>query len=172
MNFLSNELSGLYTARVLIRLVWRLRTVTPLRVTSAGRRLCADAMRFCTLTMAMSPSVPWRKYIWMLADPELVADDTMYIMSSTPLIASSSGTSTLFCTVSAFAPAYAAETLTVGGAISGNCSTGSCARLIRPTRRITIEITPANIGLSMNVFTFIIPGPPLRSARQEDRSCS
>ena len=61
MNFLSNELSGLYTAIALIRLVCLFLTVTPLLVTSAGRRLCAEAIRFCTLTIAMSPSVPWRK---------------------------------------------------------------------------------------------------------------
>ena len=43
MNFLSNELSGLYTAMALILLVCLFLTVTPLLVTSAGRRLCAEA---------------------------------------------------------------------------------------------------------------------------------
>ena len=43
---------------------------------------------------------------------------------STPFIAASSGVTTLFITVSAFAPVYVALTLTVGGAMSGYCSMG------------------------------------------------
>lgn len=85
-------------------LVWRLRTVMPLFVTSAGSSPCAVAMRFWTLTVAMSGSVPWRKKTEILAEPLFDAVEVMYIMFSTPLSASSSGTTTLFCTVSALAP--------------------------------------------------------------------
>ena len=55
----------------------------------------------------------------------------------------------------ASAPVYVADTLTVGGAISGNCSIGSCDKLIKPRIRISTEITPARIGRSINVLIFI-----------------
>ena len=147
---------------LLMLLVWRFLTVTPLLVTSEGSRPWAEAMRFCTLTMAMSGSVPWRKYTWMLAEPVLVAVDTMYIMFSTPFMASSSGTMTLFCTVAALAPVYVALTLIVGGAISGNCSIGRLTREITPTRSMATEMTPDRMGLSMKVLMFMPPVPPLR----------
>ena len=41
--------------------VWRFMVVTPMRVTSARSEPVAVATRFCTLTAAMSGSVPWRK---------------------------------------------------------------------------------------------------------------
>jgi hypothetical protein len=40
----------------------------------------------------------------ILAEPLLVEEEVMYIIFSTPLSASSNGTTTLFCTVSALAP--------------------------------------------------------------------
>ena len=89
------------------------------------------------------------------AVPVLVAVDVMYIMSSTPLRDSSSGTITLFITVSAFAPVYDACTLTVGGAMFGNCSIGSCTNPIIPSITINTDMTPARIGRSMNVLTVI-----------------
>ena len=82
----------------------RLRTLTPDFVTSLGNRPNTVATRFCTLTMAMSGSVPCRKKMLTLAEPVLEAVDCMYIMPSTPLMASSSTTTTLFCTVAALAP--------------------------------------------------------------------
>ena len=85
-------------------LVCRFLTVRPPFTTSAGRRPCTVAALFCTFTMAMSGSVPWRKKTEMDALPVLDAVDDMYIIPSTPLMASSSGTTTLFCTVSALAP--------------------------------------------------------------------
>ena len=36
----------------------------------------------------------------------------------------------------------------------------SCTRLIVPMMRISTDMTPANIGRSINVFTFIIWPPP------------
>ena len=47
-------------------------------------------------------------------------------MFSTPLISCSSGVATVSLTPSADAPADAARTSMVGGAISGYCATGSC----------------------------------------------
>ena len=104
MNLSSNESSGLYRAMLFMVLVCLLRTLTPLLVTSEGSSPCAEAMRFWTFTIAMSGSVPWRKYTCTVAEPVLVAVETMYIMFSTPFMASSRGTMTLFCTVDALAP--------------------------------------------------------------------
>ena len=92
----------------------------------------------------------------MDAVPLFDAVDVIYIMPSTPLIASSRGTTTLFCTVSAFAPVYDAMTRTVGGAISGNCSSGRLASPMIPTSTISTLITQDNIGRSMKVFTFML----------------
>ena len=76
--------------------VWRLRTVSPLFTTSLGNRPCTVAARFCTLTIAILGSVPWRKKMPMLAVPLFEADEVIYIIPSTPLMASSKGTMTLF----------------------------------------------------------------------------
>ena len=103
----------------------------------------------------MSASVPWLKYMVIEAVPVLVAVEVIYIMSSTPLSDSSSGTITLFITVSALAPVYVAVTRTVGGAIFGNCSIGKRARPRAPTMTMSTEITPARMGRSMKVFTVI-----------------
>ena len=84
--------------------VWRFLTVRPLFTTSLGSRPCTVAARFCTFTIAMSGSVPWRKKMPIEPEPLFEALEVMYIMPSTPLIASSNGTTTLFCTVSALAP--------------------------------------------------------------------
>ena len=69
-------------------------------------------------------------------------------------MASSNGTTTLFCTVSALAPVYEAMILTVGGAISGNCSNARRLSPMMPTSTISTEITPDNIGRSIKVLTF------------------
>ena len=76
----------------------------PLFTTSLGRRPWTVAARFWTFTIAMSASVPCRKKMPMEALPLFDAVDDIYIMPSTPLMASSRGTMTLFCTVSALAP--------------------------------------------------------------------
>ena len=98
--------SGLYNVIDFNVLFWRFLTVTPLLVTSAGNRPCAEATRFCTFTTAISASVPCLKYMVIDAVPVFVAVEVIYIMSSTPLSDSSSGTMTLFITVSALAPVY------------------------------------------------------------------
>ena len=76
--------------------VCRLRTVSPLFTTSLGSLPCTVAARFCTFTIAMLGSTPWRKKIPMEALPLFEAVEVIYIMPSTPLMASSSGTTTLF----------------------------------------------------------------------------
>ena len=73
-------------------------------------------------------------------------------MSSTPLMASSSGAITDFCTLSPDAPKYCVITITVGGAISGYCSIGKVAKPIIPSSPITTEITVESTGRSTNVF--------------------
>ena len=45
--------------------------------------------------------------------------------------------------------------MTVGGAMSGYCSTGSVARPIRPAITITIDMTDANTGRSMKCLSVI-----------------
>ena len=80
-------------------------------------------------------------------------------MSSTPFMASSSGTMTLFSTVSALAPGYDVVTSTVGGAMFGNCSTGSPDSDMMPNSIIATDITMERTGRSMNVFTRAIREP-------------
>src|SRR5262245_10546373 len=70
-------------------------------------------------------------------------------MLSTPLISCSIGDATVCAITSAEAPAKVAFTTTVGGAISGYSLIGSARTEIAPTSLRRIEMTPANIGLSM-----------------------
>src|SRR5262249_34703708 len=70
-------------------------------------------------------------------------------MLSTPLISCSMGEATVCAITSAEAPAKVAFTTTVGGAISGYSLIGSARKEIAPTSVRRIEITEANIGLSM-----------------------
>src|SRR5690606_33899530 len=60
----------------------------------------------------------------------------------------SSGASTVSEMTSAEAPGYCTPTLIVGGAIGGNCATGSCGYANAPTSVITIAMTLAKIGRS------------------------
>ena len=60
-----------------------------------------------------------------------------------------------FWIVSALAPGYEARTITVGGAMSGYCSTGSVARPIRPPITITMDMTDASTGRSIKCFSVI-----------------
>ena len=70
-------------------------------------------------------------------------------MSSTPLICSSIGATTVEATTSALAPGYWPDTLMTGGAISGYCATGRRVNATAPRITITIETTAAKIGRSM-----------------------
>src|SRR3546814_9391662 len=73
----------------------------------------------------------------------------MYIMSSTPVIASSSGVATVSAITLGLAPGYTVRTTTEGGTTSGYSPIGSSGIAIRPAAKITIERTAAKIGRSM-----------------------
>src|SRR3990170_1630396 len=70
-------------------------------------------------------------------------------MSSTPLIASSSGVATVSAMTLGFAPGYCARTTTDGGTTSGYSEIGKPRNAIRPAISISSDSTPAKIGRSM-----------------------
>src|SRR5687768_126019 len=70
-------------------------------------------------------------------------------MSSTPLIASSSGVATVSAMTLGLAPGYCARTTTDGGTTSGYSEIGSARSAIRPASSISSDSTPAKIGRSM-----------------------
>jgi len=76
----------------------------------------------------------------------------MYVIFSTPLIASSRGVATALATTSAFAPGYDAVTCTVGGAMSGNNVMGKVNSDINPSKSSMIDTTVDKTGLSINLF--------------------
>src|SRR4030095_6839676 len=73
-------------------------------------------------------------------------------MSSTPLIASSSGVATVSAMTFGLAPGYTVRTTTEGGTTSGYSLIGSSGIAISPAAKITIESTAAKIGRSMKNF--------------------
>src|SRR3990167_5329078 len=70
-------------------------------------------------------------------------------MSSTPLIASSSGVATVSAITLGLAPGYCARTTIDGGTTSGYSEIGSPRSEIRPAISISSDSTPAKIGRSM-----------------------
>ena len=70
-------------------------------------------------------------------------------MPSTPLSASSSGTPTVFATVSASAPGNDADTDIWGGATSGYCLTGRLNAAMAPASIRMTAMTIANRGRLM-----------------------
>ena len=78
--------------------------VTPSRCTSCGSFGNACATRFCTCTCALSTSVPSLKVTVSVITPSEVACEYWYSMSSTPVIACSSGEATVSAMVFGFAP--------------------------------------------------------------------
>ncbi len=123
--------------------------VTPCRRTSSGNRASAWLTRFCTRTAASSGSVPGLKVTVIASTPSEPATDLMYIMSSTPLIASSSGVATVSAMTFGLAPGYTVRTITEGGMTSGYSLIGRIGIAIRPAAKITIDSTAAKIGRSM-----------------------
>ncbi len=69
--------------------------VTPWRRTASGNRASAWLTRFCTRTVASSASTSGWKVMVICSTPSEPATDLKYIMPSTPLISSSSGTATV-----------------------------------------------------------------------------
>src|SRR5699024_10961644 len=94
-------------------------------------------------------SVPILNETLMDNEPESDSVEVMYNMSSTPLMACSSGAATAVATSSALAPGYTALTRTFGGVTVGNCCTGRPNMAITPARTMTIAITAAKIGRSI-----------------------
>src|SRR5258705_7546254 len=70
-------------------------------------------------------------------------------MPSTPLICSSMGVDTVSAMTLGLAPGYCARTTTVGGATSGYSEIGSTGSDSSPATKISVDSTPAKIGLSM-----------------------
>src|SRR5882724_11987552 len=70
-------------------------------------------------------------------------------MLSTPVICCSTGVATDCSTVNASAPMYWAINWTSGGAILGNCETGSWTMAMTPMITVTIEMTIATMGRLM-----------------------
>jgi len=124
-------------------------TDTPCACTAAGSCGSARLTRFCTSTCASEGTVPISKKIvrFMLPVDEVV--EYMYSMLSAPLTCCSMGAATLFATTSALAPGYVAETVMVGGVMSGYCAIGRFTIATAPASVMTIEITAAKIGRSM-----------------------
>src|SRR5690606_5540862 len=90
-----------------------------------------------------------RKVTVICSTPSEPATDLVYIMSSTPLIASSSGVATVSAITLGLAPGYTAVTTTDGGTTSGYSPIGSSGIEISPAAKITIDSTAAKIGRSM-----------------------
>src|SRR5688572_23862191 len=67
-------------------------------------------------------------------------------MSSTPLIACSSGDATVSAMTCGFAPGYMARTTTVGGTTSGYSLIGSTRSDSAPAMKMIADKTPAKIG--------------------------
>ena len=130
--------------------------VTPILVTSAGSRPCALLTRFCTFTAAISGLVPCLNTTSIVPRPAFEAVELIYIMFSTPLILSSSGMITAFIMALASAPVYWAVTCTVGGAMSGYCSTGRVRSEIIPTISIKIDTDMAITDRLINILPFIL----------------
>src|SRR6185437_8521049 len=157
MNSVSRDLSGEYRCTTIIRSGELFCTVTPILRTSAGRRGCAMATRFCTWTCAISRLVPISKVTEIVKRPSPVEFDDRYSMFSTPLICCSIGVTTVDATTSALAPGYWPEMLMVGGEISGYCAIGRRTKATAPKMMITIDTTEAKIGRSMKKCEMRMP---------------
>ena len=79
-------------------------TVTPCCFTASGKEFMATLTRFCTMTVAMSISVPTSKVTVKAYMPDADEVELMYIIPSTPFTCCSMGMPTVCATVSAFAP--------------------------------------------------------------------
>ena len=127
-------------------------TDTPCCFTDVGRVASACDMRFCTFTVAISRSVPSSNVMVSIYEPSEPEVELRYIMPSTPLTCCSMGTPTVSATVCASAPGYIADTITVGGVMSGYCATGRLLYVSAPASTIATAMTIANIGRSIKNF--------------------
>jgi hypothetical protein len=92
----------------------------------------------------------------MLASPALVASEVMYFMPQAPLMDCSSGMITDSANDLALAPGYDADTMTIGGAIEGNCDVGSVLIANTPMKIITSDKMMAKTGLFMNLLNIVL----------------
>src|SRR5436190_11818047 len=115
--------------------------ITPSRCTSVGSLLVTCCTRLDTCTNAWLMSVPGLNTTWMLASPALVASEVMYLMPQAPLMDCSRGMITDSASDFALAPGYEADTITTGGATSGNCDVGRVLIASTPMNRITSDRT-------------------------------
>src|SRR5512134_3670995 len=95
-------------------------------------------------------------------------------MLSTPFTCVSIGAATACATVSESAPGKLADTVTVGGAIGGYCSTGRPTSAARPASVTTIERTLAKIGRRMqkSEITGCAPGQSLAAGFWPAADCA
>src|SRR6185295_17822884 len=111
--------------------------ITPSRCTRIGSLFRTCSTRLETCTKAWLGSVPRLNTICMLASPALVASDVMYFIPQAPLMACSNGMITDSASDFALAPGYDALTITMGGAMEGNCDVGSVLIARMPMKIIT-----------------------------------
>ena len=76
-------------------------------------------------------------------------------MPGTPLIACSNGISTELVNTVELAPGYEAYTITIGGAMSGNCDLGKVYIASPPMNIMTKEITMASAGLRIKLLNMM-----------------
>src|SRR3954468_20548294 len=91
------------------------------------------------------------------ASPALVAEEVMKRMFWTPLMDCSNGIRTDSTRTLALAPGKEIETMTVGGAMLGNCAIGRVLIPTTPRNRRMIEMTMENAG-RCRIFVNIIGG--------------
>ena len=96
--------------------------------------------------------------------PSEPATDLKYIMSSTPLMDSSSGVATVSAISLGLAPGYTVRTTTEGGTTSGYSLTGRLGIEINPTAKIMMDTTAAKIGRSTKKREKFIAIAPMRRA--------
>src|SRR6185312_11296742 len=82
----------------------------------------------------------------IVASPALVDEEVMNRMFWTPLMDCSNGIKTESTRTFALAPGYEMETITVGGAMLGNCAIGRVLIPNTPRNKRMIEITIASAG--------------------------
>ena len=79
-------------------------TATPCCFTASGSEGSAAFTLFCTMTVAISTSVPTSKVTVRRYSPEADEVEDMYIIPSTPFTCCSMGMPTVWATVCALAP--------------------------------------------------------------------
>ena len=91
----------------------------------------------------------------MVDSPALVASEVIYLMPGTPLIARSIIIKEDFTNTSALAPGKDSDTVTRGGAMSGNWAIGKVRIASAPINRNTSDNTIAMTGLLINILNII-----------------